>query len=215
MIFSTAPTNDGPTPPQSQVLLLKIIYDVKSWPLYRTLFVIASKWITVKRLMSSRLAEKTKTCNCYSLYLPACPSPRVHSVMQHMTRKVRQGKKRVDRVTAAPVVYTPLPCLVSVTPPLALGQNACQHLCANCTSRQCSIHALLCWHQDSLLLPVDMSAYFPSLYLSVWMGFFPHLNIKGMNSGSYLEAHGRSLCIFDNLIDYLNLCSWLLHTQHI
>lgn len=147
------------------------------------------EWITVRRLMSAFVflffetfmhhrintsARRTQSCTQrgYSLYLPACPSPLDHSVMQCMGRE----GERAGTVTVAPVahgeVYTPLPCLVSITPPLALGQSARWHLCAAHASQWHSIHPLSCWHQDSLPLPVDMSASSPPLYLSLWMGFF-------------------------------------------
>lgn len=137
--------------------------------------------------------RRTQTCTLWghSLYLPARPSLLVHSVMQRTNREARRGRKGVDTVTAAPVahdeVYTPLPCLVSITPPLALGQSARWHLCAARASQWRSIHPLSCWHRDSLLLPVDMSASSPSLYLSVSLSLdgilFAHLNMKGMKRG--------------------------------
>lgn len=85
-----------------------------------------------------------------------CPSPRVLSATQGMNREGKRGKEGADKVTAAPVVHdevcTPLPCLVSVTPPLALRQSAGWHLWASCTSQRHSFRLLSCWHQDSLLL---------------------------------------------------------------
>lgn len=89
---------------------------------------------------------------------------------------MEKGGRGRKIVNAAPVVhdedYTPLPCLVSISPLLALGQSAHWHLCAARASQWLVIHPLSCWHQDSLLLFVDMSASSAPLSLAAWIGFF-------------------------------------------
>lgn len=135
-----------------------------------------------------------------------------------MKKEGRQGRESVDTVTAAPVardeVYTPLPCLVSITPPLALGRK-----CS--LTPVCRPRFSVAFHSPSLMLTPGLSAVacrhvsiFPfSLSLSLWMGFSSseyERNKKWL--WLYSVVHGIALCI----IDSLNLpTTCLLNTQLI
>ena len=122
---------------------------------------------------------------------------------------VEEGKQDRKIVTAASVahdeVYTPLPLLVSITPPLALGQRARWHLCAAHTSQWRVTHPLSCWHQNSLPLPVDIFRFSLSLSLSVWMGFLL-IWIWKVLKVALARLCGTCYCI---------VRKWLLNTQLI
>lgn len=130
-----------------------------AWAFCLFYFSKTSRHFCIFTASSGKKKKKYQDLNQARSLLPSpqsCPSPHVLPAMQGMNREGRRGTEGADKVTAAPVVHdevcTPLPCLVSVTPPLALRQSAGWHLWAACTSQRHSFRPLSCWHRDSLLL---------------------------------------------------------------